>query len=119
MMPGAYLRGRTNTAMARAMTEDELLQAITEAATYLGWRWFHIRRSDLAIAQGHSGFPDLCLARDGRVIFLELKTMVGILSESQRAWLEAIGGTADVDSMIVTPDRLDQALTMLGVTVRG
>lgn len=42
--------------------------------------------------QGTSGFPDITLARDGRVIFAELKTQTGRTTEAQRAWLAAVGG---------------------------
>ena len=80
--------------MARAMTEDELLQAVTDAATFMGWRWHHIRRSDKALQMGHSGFPDLVLARAGVVVFLELKRLNGIPTPDQLAWLDAINGAA-------------------------
>jgi hypothetical protein len=97
--------------LSGSMTEDELLQAITEAATYLGWRWFHIRRSDLAQQQGHSGFPDVVLAKEGRVIFLELKSRTGRLRPDQHAWAEAIGEQWTA----AWPDNLDDVLTMLRV----
>jgi hypothetical protein len=95
--------------LARAMTEDELLTAITEAATYLGWRWVHYRRSDLAQMQGHSGFPDVVLARANRVLFLELKSRTGKLRPDQHAWAEAIGE----DWYGVWPDNLDDTLALL------
>lgn len=83
--------------MARAMTEDELLAGITDAATFLGWRWMHVRRSDLAIVQGHQGFPDLVLARDGDVVFAELKTELGNLTPEQVAWGEQLQRPWDDD----------------------
>ena len=96
-------------AIARAMSEDELLDVITEAATFLGWRWHHVRRSDRAVQQGHSGFPDLVLARRGRVLFVELKREVGELTGDQVAWIEAIGDQA----MVARPVDLDLILSML------
>lgn len=108
--------------LASAMTEDELLDAITQAATFLGWRWMHVRRSDLAIVQGHQGFPDLCLARRGRVLFLELKRQAGTTSPDQDAWLSELNGGsiralsgADgwIDALVVRPDDLDAILAEL------
>lgn len=95
--------------LTRAMTEDELLQAIYDAALYLGWRIHHDRRSDKAVQQGHTGFPDLVLARDNRVLFLELKSRTGKLTPDQHAWAEAIGE----NWYGVWPDNLDETLAML------
>ena len=60
--------GAVRNPLVRSMTEDELLQAVTEAATHLGWHWHHVRRSDKALQQGHAGFPDLVLAKDKRCL---------------------------------------------------
>lgn len=109
------MTAETRRAMARLMTEDELLTAITEAATMTGWRWMHIRRSDLAIVQGHSGFPDLILARDGRVMYLELKTMTGDVTPDQAAWLVALDN-GDVWATVVRPVDLDDVIAALSVT---
>ena len=100
--------------LAKAMTEDELLTAITDAATYLGWRWFHIRRSDLARQMGHSGFPDLVLARKGRVLFMELKSEKGGIAPDQHAWMDALDSPERyVTAIIARPSQLDYVLRML------
>lgn len=106
--------------MARHMSEDELLRAITEAATYGGWRWHHIRRSDKAIQQGHSGFPDLVLAKGGVTLFLELKREGAQPRPDQLAWLDALNGDlpyeqlgAERHAQAVTPRDLDRVLEML------
>lgn len=91
--------------MARHMTEDELLLAITEAATLLGWRWHHFRRSDKGIQMGHTGFPDLVLAKGGRVLFLELKAQEGHVTSEQLRWLQALP-----DALVVRPWDLDAVI---------
>jgi len=95
--------------LSKSITEDELLTAITVAATYLGWRFHHVRRSDKALQQGHSGYPDLTLARNGRVLFLELKRQDGRITPDQVAWLTALGP----DAMQVRPADLDDVLRLL------
>lgn len=106
-----------------AMTEDELQQAIVEAATYLGWLVYHVRRSDRAIVQGASGFPDLVLARDGVVWFLELKRRAGVVSPLQERWLTALtprfGRGAAVHAEVVRPHDLDDVIVRLGGTFVG
>lgn len=94
------------------MTEDELLTAITDAATWKGWRWFHVRRSDKALQMGHSGFPDLVLAKGGDVLFLELKSSSGKPSPDQMAWLSELS-SIHVYARLVRPDNLDEILSLL------
>lgn len=115
------MSGELRRVMARQMTEDELLLAITEAATLLGWRWHHARRADSALTMGHQGFPDLVLARDGRVVFIELKTERGVTTTEQRRWLEAIDGdfndvrdlTIRPMALLIRPTDLDAVLGLL------
>ena len=92
------------------MTEDELLTAITDAAGYMGWRWHHVRRSDKALQMGHSGFPDLVLAKNGRVLFLELKRENAQPRPDQLAWQEAL-----LDARVVTPSDLGALLQELAL----
>ena len=41
---------------------------------------------------GNAGYPDLTLARDGVVLFAELKTQAGRLRPEQQRWLEILDG---------------------------
>lgn len=96
------------------MSEEELLAAILDAAYLLGWRIHHDRRSDKALQQGHAGFPDLVLVRNGRVMFLELKSDKGQLSEDQWAWHKALPiPSHSVDVRVVRPGDLDDVIESL------
>lgn len=113
--------------MARSMTEDELLIAITEAAQLLGWRWTHHRRSDRALVMGHKGQPDVLLAKGGRTLYLELKDATGVVTSDQWAWIEALGnpqrmgfqhlidvyGRRDAVAAVVRPSDLDDVIREL------
>jgi hypothetical protein len=78
-------------------TEQELLDATIDLATMQRWAVHHdrpARRSGARWAtaiSGHAGFPDLVLARNGVVLFRELKGYqasgrMGRLSSEQRDW---------------------------------
>lgn len=103
---------------AASMTEDDLLSTILDAARLLHWRVYHVRRSDLAIVQGDGGFPDVVLARDGFVLFLEIKSDGGAPTGGQIAWIEALGGPDAAPgrrhaAAVVYPRDLDRVLAAL------
>lgn len=86
-------------------SEAELSDAVLSLAVLRGWRVHHCRpgldrrgRWKTAI-QGEPGFPDLVLARRGRVLFWEVKTRRGLVAAPQLAWALALGssGREEVD----------------------
>jgi VRR-NUC domain len=69
------------------VTEKQFMAAVVEMAQMLGWLVYHTfdsRRSE-------AGFPDIVCVRRDRVLFIELKTEKGRLSEEQERWLSALG----------------------------
>lgn len=82
------------------ITETEFQNQVIEYAQMFGWRVAHFRPARTnkgwrTPIQGDPGFPDLVLARDGHIILWELKSEKGKLTDDQRAWLGALGGTCD------------------------
>ena len=88
---------------ATAMSEDALQTHVITAARTFGWRATHFRpartgRKDAkgreiwtTPLQGDSGFPDLVLARNGRVLCVELKSHRGRPDENQKLWAQEMG----------------------------
>lgn len=70
-----------------------------QLAKLSGWTCYHTYRSD----KSEPGFPDLLLVRPQRVIFAELKTDRGKLSQPQRRWLELLGGCDSVETYLWRP----------------
>ncbi|HEV8282339.1 MAG TPA: hypothetical protein VGQ02_10790 [Candidatus Limnocylindrales bacterium] len=97
----------------QGMTEDELLEGITDALTLAGWRWMHIRRSD-GITVGMQGFPDLIAGHPERdyVLAWELKSQTGVVMPDQAAWLFALGVSC-VDTRVIRPEDYDNALEVV------
>ena len=94
--------------LASQMTEDELLSVIIQAAHARGWLAYHIRDSKRGVTQGDPGFVDLVLAREGHVLFLELKGEVGRVSDAQADWLGALPS-----AQVIRPKDLDVVLEWL------
>ena len=95
-------------AQMRPITESEFQQQVIQLAQLRGWLVHHTRPDRIKVRgvetyrtpiAGHPGFPDLVLARRGRVIYAELKAQAGQLREDQIRWRDAMS----------TPDRTEYA----------
>ena len=77
-------------------SEAEWQDTVVAYAGIRGWLVHHCRPAAGATGRwrthitGSPGFPDLVLARHGRVVFAELKSERGKLAREQAAWLEEL-----------------------------
>jgi 3',5'-cyclic AMP phosphodiesterase CpdA len=77
--------------MAATLTEKALSDNIVALARMLGYL---VHRDPTWRATGADpGYPDLTLAREGKIIFVELKADKGKLTPEQMDWADAIDGT--------------------------
>lgn len=72
------------------MTENELKDAVCRLARRNGWAIHHNGQARVMHRSGDNGYPDLTLARDGEVVWIELKAEDGILSPAQYGWSLAL-----------------------------
>lgn len=82
------------------MTEREFQNQVVDLAGKCNWRVMHTRPARVRVRgqetfrtplQGHAGFPDLALAKAGKLIFAECKTNTGKLTLEQLDWQEQLG----------------------------
>jgi hypothetical protein len=91
------------------ISEREFTSLVIAVAQGLGWLTFHPRsameRSGrwCTPTQGDVGVPDITLVRDGRLLFIELKSTTGRLSPDQREWLNALGQVPGVTACVMRP----------------
>ena len=93
-------RQRTGSA-AGLISERDFQAGVIELARLCGWQVAHFHDSRRQVADNKwvgdadaAGFPDLVLVRPPDLIFAELKTDKGRMTDMQRAWqtnLEAVG----------------------------
>lgn len=95
---------------AAAMSEKEFQQKVLLLARAHGYRCYHTFDSRRSAA----GYPDLTLvrARDGRLIFAELKTETGKLTPEQEDWLADLRA-ADVQACVWRPSQLPSIENLL------
>ncbi len=74
--------------------EADFTKQVLQLAKLLGWRTAHFRpgmmangRWITAVSGDGKGFPDLVLVRGKRLLFVELKTDDGEMSEEQTGWM--------------------------------
>jgi hypothetical protein len=89
--------------VAQDMSEDTLLAQVRRLAVDLGWIVYHTHDS----RRSEAGFPDLVLvnARQGRILFRELKKMRGRVSAAQKIWIEGLTAVGQ-DAAVWRPDDL-------------
>lgn len=81
------------------LTENGLKQAVLKVAYAQGWLVYHVPQATMRNGGG-KGYPDLTLARDGVVLWLELKAKGGTVTVEQWRWISALQPYAHV----ITPD---------------
>ena len=85
------------------ITEKQLQQLVRSCALQFGWRFYHPWMS----VKSAAGFPDCTMVRSdvrgARLIFAELKTENGRLTEAQAEWINALGDVPGVEARVWRP----------------
>lgn len=69
------------------MTEADLRDEVKLLALRLGWAVFELPRiKNRRPVKNAVGYPDLTMARDGQIIWFELKGDDGVMSQEQWRW---------------------------------
>lgn len=87
------------------ITEKAMGEWIRKAAILNGYMAYHTWNS----LRSAAGFPDWVLVnpKKHRLLFVELKTEKGKVTEKQAEWLAALGEVGQVDVMTVRPADFD------------
>ena len=100
------------------MTEEEFSKQIEGLLDLYGWHWTHFRparRLDgswRTAVSGHKGFMDYVAVREGRLLFLEIKSEKGIVSDEQSVWLTALAATR-AEVYVWKPSQWDEIVSVL------
>lgn len=79
--------------------ESGFQAAVIDLAQLRGWLVHHARPARTndgwrTPISGNAGFPDLVLARSGRLVVAELKSARGVVSSFQQSWLDCLGAVS-------------------------
>ena len=111
--------GRGPEPRAVELSEKDFEQIVLGMARAYGWFVAHFRPAQTAkgwrtpVSADGQGYPDLCLVRDDRIVYVELKSDKGKLTEPQKVWLEMLQGTGKCEVYCWKPSQLDEIETSL------
>src|SRR5205809_5512008 len=102
------------------LSEADWQRKVIDAAKLYRWRYVHFRPARTekgwrTALEGDPGFPDLCLVKPPRVIFVELKTDTGVLHGDQITWLDDLK-EAGVESYCWRPSDWETVFRTLAKT---
>lgn len=90
--------------------EATLLAQVRQAAKLCGFLIYHTYRSN----RSEPGFPDLVLCKPGRLIFAELKSATGKVTQEQATWLALLARSVPaVEVYTWRPQDFDSIVTIL------
>jgi hypothetical protein len=109
----------TRSAGALTITEAEFQSQVIDLAHLFGWTVAHFRPALTSkgwrtpVQADGAGYPDLTLVRPPRVVFVELKSADGKLTDRQRTWLDLFGACPGVRVELWRPADWDAIVAAL------
>lgn len=97
-------KGARGMAVSVHVSEQQFMQAVIDLARLGRWLVYHTHGSRHSTA---AGYPDLCLVKNTRLIFAELKSPHGRVTPAQAAWLQALGAVQTVHAAVWRPGDWD------------
>lgn len=91
------------------LTEAQLSGLVVELARLGGWKRYHTFDS----RRSNHGFPDWVFVKNGRLLFVELKSQAGKVRDEQAAWLDALSDVAGAEVYVWRPSDFDEAAEIL------
>lgn len=90
------------------ITEKDFSKQVEALLGIFAWRWCHFRPARTehgwrTAITGDRGFVDYVAVKEGRVIFIELKSEKGRVSTEQQEWLDNLGRCPEVECYLFRP----------------
>jgi len=101
--------------LLRGISERDWQSHVCKIAALKGWRYYHPpdnRPVNGRVQKVVSGFPDLCLIKNSRMIFVELKREKGIVSLEQQEWITAIKACG-IEAYVWRPSNMHDMIAIL------
>jgi len=90
-------------------TEKQFESQVKDLAKIFRWKYYHTWRS----IHSPAGFPDCVMVRPDRIIFAELKSEKGQVSEAQQEWLDKLEATGKCEVYLWRPGQIEEIAEIL------
>ena len=103
----------------KAIPEREFQQQVVDLAHIFHWQVAHFRPAwskkgwRTAVSADGAGFPDLVLAKERRLAFLEVKSEKGRLTVAQEEWLKILKATGKCEVHTCKPSDWQEIAKLL------
>jgi len=94
---------------ALVISESDFQVSVVALAAWQGWRVYHTHDS----RHSPSGYPDLTLVREERLIFAELKREDEDATPEQQEWLDDLEATGQAETYLWKPSSWDSLMVTL------
>lgn len=81
------------------MTEKQFQQQVMDLAKMYGWEVYHTWKS----IHSPAGYPDLCMVKPGRLLYAELKTETGKITQAQQKWIDLLSASGKCEVYVWRP----------------
>jgi len=96
------------TAGLKGISEKEFTRQVIQLARTFQYAVYHTFMSKWS----EKGYPDCCFAKPGRLIFAELKSEAGKVSEKQQEWLDILRA-AGAETYLWKPSQFEEIVKIL------
>lgn len=95
------------------ITEKEFTRQVETLLNLYHWHFYHVYEQKFYAHRSANGFPDYVAVRDGRVLFIELKSENGLLTTDQITWLAELRQCPDIEVWLWRPSNWNQIEVVL------
>lgn len=95
------------------ITEKAFFSQVEDLLKRFQWEFEHTFEQSVYARRTTKGFPDIVACRPPRLLFIELKSEKGKVTEAQQEWLDALKATGKVEVYLWKPSQFEEIVELL------
>jgi len=95
------------------ISEKAFFSQVEDLLKRFQWEFEHTFEQGVYARRTTKGFPDIVACRPPRLLFIELKSERGKVTEAQQEWLDALKATGKVEVYLWKPSQFEEIVEIL------